>query len=266
MADERLPAPGWLRLELSVDLSSRQEDESDDFGWDSWRGSIVAGWEVDVDLEPAHVGALTAEFPREIFVEDGEITVHVGGCELMVLHLDEGHPVFGDQVAVGPYGPAIYDAGDALAQDLADVLGPLTQGAADDPFIQEVMDASEIGWYDSLVLLRSIGIHERFRGEGIGAWAAARAIMQLARSETALVALKAAPLNRTKFLSSIEVADPEAHRDLSPAEAAAWDAACVRIAANWQKSLGLASVTHHPGVLFAPGGQNKALVATLRRF
>jgi len=197
--------------------------------------------------------------------EDGEVTVRVGGCEFMVLRLDEAHPVFGDEVAVGSYGDAIYDAGDALAQDLADILGPLTGGAGDDPFVEEVMDATEAGWYDSLVLLRTIGIHELFRGQGIGAWAAARGIVQLAPSDTSLVALKASPLNRTKFLKSIGVADPDSHRDLTPAETAAWDAACARIGANWQQGLGLVALTDHPGVIYAPGGMNAALAATLRR-
>lgn len=267
MTDAQLPQPHWLRLELSVELPSRREHQSDDFGWDCWRGSIVAGLDTngDADLAATLIGALAEELPTGVLAEDGEVTVHVGGCEFMVLRLDEVHPVFGDEVAVGSYGDAIFDAGDALSQDLADILGPLTGGAGDEPFVEEVMDATEAGWYDSLVLLRAIGIGDLFRGHGIGAWAAARGIVQLAPSDTTLVALRAAPLNRSKFLKSIGVADPDSHRNLNPAETAAWDAACARIGANWQHGLGLVALTDHPGVLYAPGGMNKALAATLHR-
>lgn len=267
MTQTQIPRHHWLRLELTINLSSRLEEGSDEFGWESWLGSITAGWDTedDTDFESALTDALLKMFPNRVLSENGEVSVHVGGCEFMRLNLDEPHPVFGKEVAVGSYGNSIFDAGDALSQDLADLLGPLTGGAGRQPFIDEVMDVAEFGWYDSLVLLRSIGIHKFFRGQKIGAWAAARGIAQLAPAPTTLFALNTSPLSRTEFLTNLGVADPDSHRNLTTAETAAWDDACARIGANWQKHLGLAALAEHPTVLYSPGGMNEALSATLRQ-
>lgn len=180
----------------------------------------------------------------------------------MFLPFDVPRPVFGDEVLVPSRGESIYDAADALSQDLADLVGPIVEMEGDDPFVEQVMDASELGWYDELLIVRSVAVERHFRGMGIGGWAVARAISQLAPAVTTLVALTAAPLNRSDFLRSFG-ADPDSRGDLTPEQSLAWEAACGRIAASWRRHLGVQELDDHPGVLFTVGGRNEVIAATL---
>jgi len=257
--------PDRLRIQLTASLPSQRQHQSDDFGWECWYATILGGWDSYDDPERgADVAAkLDTIFPGSgLQADPDELEVEIGGCELMLLRFDVPHPVFGEDVAVASFGESIYEAADALSQDLVDLLGPMVDLESQDPFVEQVMNASEHGWYDELLIVRSAGINEHFRGMGIGGWAVARAIGHLASEGTTLVALKAAPLNRSDFLRDVG-ADPDSRDDLTAEQAMAWDAACARIAANWIHHLGVHELDRHPGILFGPGGPNDALAATL---
>ncbi|MFJ9390429.1 hypothetical protein ACIRON_16505 [Nocardioides sp. NPDC101246] len=260
--------PDWLRIDLSVSLRSQSHEQSDDLGWERWYARIFAGWDVydDPDRGAKIAASLDRIFPPASGRADlgectDELEVEVGGCELMLLRFDLPHPVFGKDVRVPSTGLSIFEAADALSQDLADLVGPIVDLEGESPFVDQVMDAAEDGWYDDLLIVRSVGIDKHFRGMGIGGWAVARVVNRLAAATT-LVALTAAPLNRSEFLRELGAA-PDSHADLTPEHSLAWDAACGRIAANWQLHLGVEALHGHPHTLFTAGGDSVALTATL---
>lgn len=85
----------------------------------------------------------------------------------------------------------------------------------------------------------------QLRGHGIGAWASARSIRLLARDSGTLIVTKAAPLHAGEFRQ-----DPDDHRSrLTDAEDQAWQLAQSKIAAHWQRSLGLVPLPDNPAIL-----------------
>ena len=263
------PRPDWLRLDLTTSANSQIQSQGDEVGWELWSGRIVAGWDCAADpSRAASVAAhLAVDVGEELWVE-GHVTLPVGDCELWLLRLGELHPVVEDQVDLVTGPISVFDAADAISQDLADVVGPLVFSETDQAvgmFLPEVDELTDGAWLEQLLILRSISVVRPLRGCGVGAWAAARALTVLARDEGTLVALLAAPLSRSAFLRDHGFRDTDAG-PLGVAEKAAWDRASAAIGDHWRRTLGLQPVKGEPRVLVGVGGTNDARSATLRRW
>jgi hypothetical protein len=168
---------------------------------------------------------------------DGEVRLEVGRLERWLLPLDFDSPM------------ALFEAGDAIAGDLAHVIEPI-MGDGDRVLSDDCYRLTGNDWVDRLLVLRSIELLPQLRGHGVGAWASARSIGVLVRDSGTLIATQSAPLHRSPFLRD---ADADHGRDFTPAEDRAWQRAQKKIAAHWQHSLGLVPLPEYPHILIGTG-------------
>lgn len=243
--------PDALDLELSINVGSSSDGETDNFGWQVWRGRIRGVWDLkddpaadDGDRLP-HPGSGWEGADPE--VRDETVRLPVGELERWMLPLDFDEPF------------ALFEAADAVAQELCDVIAPIV--GDHQLLIDDCYELTDQEWFERLLVLRSIEIVPRLRGSGAGAWASARSVQMLAPDSRTLILTKAAPLHREPFLRGDD-ADP--HRDFTPAEDDAWKSAQQKIAAHWQRNLGLVPLADNPAILIGTiDTAREALCATV---
>lgn len=155
-------------------------------------------------------------------------------------------------------GSDLLSAADSDSQGLLELVEPLVDldgGVWSDVVRQIDPDAEECA---TLVVLEDAVVTPALRGHGLGAWAAASALTQVADGYS-LVAARAFPIDR----NGAPLADTEDPIDrefdfLQGAE---------RLGKYWSRSLGLTSIPRHPDLLlFNTMKQNPALAAALSAF
>jgi hypothetical protein len=266
-AAERWPRPDGLHLQLSVGLGSRVEETSDEFGWQVWQGDIEAIWDL-ADAEdlhyPAHPSIDQLPFLANAHGWAGTAAelsysrarLRIGRLERWLLSLD-GDDLSGtaDNVIESAYD--LFEAADAIAQSLHDVVAPLIGEA--DVLSDECYALAGTDYLDRLLVLAELEIVPQMRGYGIGAWASARSIKALARDDCTVIVTKAAPLYASEFWTG---PDRDSNRDLTAAERAAWDVAQLKIASYWQSRLGLVPLSTDSRILV---GTTSSVDAALRK-
>ncbi|MGR7023286.1 hypothetical protein [Geodermatophilus sp. URMC 62] len=200
-----------------------------------WDGLIRAVWDLDEDGDdgasedlPGSGDGWDGADPE---VDDDTFRLPVGELTRWMLPLDFDEPF------------ALSEAADAVAQDLCDVVAPIV---GDHPLlIDDCYELTSQDWFDRLLVLRAIELVPQLRGHGVGAWASARSVKQLAPDSGTSILTKAAPLHREPFMRD----DTDPHREFTPAEERAWRGAQQEIAAHWQQNLGLIPLPHNPAIL-----------------
>jgi hypothetical protein len=230
------PASRWrrpdaLELTLSINVSSRVDSEADEFGWQVWDGLIRAVWDLSDDASEELPGSGEGWDGADPEVVDDTMRLPVGELTRWMLPLDFDEPF------------ALFEAADAIAQDLCDVVAPIV--GDHQLLINDCYSLTGQEWFDRLLVLRAIELLPQLRGHGVGAWASARSVRLLASDSATLLLTKAAPLHREPFLR--DDADPQ--REFTTAEESAWQRAQLRIAAHWQQNLGLIPLPHNPAIL-----------------
>jgi hypothetical protein len=244
----RWARPSALHLDLGVSVSNRIDAEASEFGWEVWRGTISAEWDLEA-TEPDALPPLDSitgwRGTKPEFDETG-LKLQVGELERWLLRLD-GEDLGNPSGMTVDSPMALFEAGDAMSSDLAELMEAL-MGDDDSLFCEACyqITGQEGLDFDRLLVLREIEILRPLRGYGAGAWASARSVGLLARDVGTLLATMAAPLHRVEFLTG---PDRDQHRDFSPAEEDAWRAAQLKIAQHWQSTVGLAPLPLHPSVL-----------------
>jgi hypothetical protein len=246
---ERWARPSTLRLDLGVSVGSRLDNEAAEFGWEVWRGTISAAWDLD-DADPDTLPPLDGRSgwrDAKPHLDEVELTLRVGELERWLLRLDGAD--LGNPAPLAIDSPmALFEAGDAMSSDLAELMEALMGDGDDRMFCEDCYKIGGEEWldFDRLLILREIEIMPQLRGHGVGAWASARSVGLLARDVGTLLATLAAPLHRSEFLTG---AAGDEHREMTAAEDTAWHAAQIKIARHWQSTIGLTPLPRHRNVL-----------------
>jgi hypothetical protein len=187
----------------------------------------------------------------------------IGEQDLVVAHLHDGLADAEGRATIDR-GRALYEAADAAAGDLGNLVESLVASDDDDEdfWSDHVLAAfEEANTAQAVILLRAVDITPVMRGHGLGAWAAAHSVALFDQGNS-LVATYAAPLTaRDAIPGNLE------NEKLTEVESALWAAEQQRLAAYWRTALGLTPHPNDPNVLFwFSAYRNEAMADTLRRF
>jgi len=264
----RLPRPTSV---VHVVQGGMDVDDTWDLGLNSWNLTVGVDWDQDDPVLPEAIGAhLQLRNPTWRQVLDaladhgidhsGEEPAWVGTQQLVTANLHSDLNRAAGRKYLGS-GQALFNAADAQANDLNELVGPIV--SLDDPdtmWSQATLNAfGDADGADLAILLRSVRISPIVRGHHLGAWAAAQSVALFDHGRT-LVATMAAPLARQDGVPGFA----DHHQGFTESEQALWDAEQKRLAGHWATYLGFTPLESDRNILvWYSGYTNDALDAAL---
>ena len=250
----RLPRPVEVRYKVAGgDMDFGGGGEGWVFGLDEWRLSVGVSWEESEEnlvaaLEGHHGLGPDVVDPDAVLAAHGVVldrdgVAWVGHATVHVANLSSDLNEASGREAIG--GPAdLWEAADAATSDLETLVEPLVDLRAGTWSKDVVKACPDVDSAFAVILLRSVRVTPVLRGFGLGAWAAARAV-GLFDQGFSLVATYAAPLERADAIAGYV----DQGEDLTPGEERKWQAEQERLAAHWERTLGLVPLTSERNVL-----------------
>ena len=247
----QLPRPTSVEVEAIGSLSGGLLW---DLGLDEWCVRVRATWyEQENALAAAVRNHTRIEFQdfdqvaeviagHGVHLDEG-MSAWVGAQDLVVVHIGSELNVASGRDAIWD-GRDLFEAADAEAGDLSNLVAPLIAAEGDELWSQEIMETFPGAFHtNEVILLRSVNITPAMRGHHLGAWTAAQSIALFA-SGGSLIVTKAAPLERRDAVPGLEES-----RRLTAEESALWAAEQVRLVEQWRTQLGLVPLSSDPTIL-----------------
>ncbi|MBO3084095.1 hypothetical protein [Cellulomonas fengjieae] len=239
---------------LEMQLTTGHDHDAWAVGLDSWDMTVRVDLSDDEQLGEWRV-ALEEHLGRSLMSDaeldealldhgigiNGDRGARVADATFVVARFDDDTGAGADRPVISD-GHSLALAADDAADDLIDTVAPIV--GADEMFSDEICELfPDAAVSDALLILRTVRVAPVVRGNGIGAWAVARAVSALVGGAT-LVAAKAAPVSRRDAIPGI------AHRnDLDEVEQRLWNAEQARLAEHWTRVLGFERLPSTPTLL-----------------